>query len=199
MRGKAEAMDLDDDHDRRDIAESDPLPPGEWRGFTAGARVEAIYTAHGPELARYIRRRAPEQDVGDLVQECFRRFAQSRGAAPSLIERPAAYLVQTARNLLAERVRADGRRMQADHGPFEEEDHAGPDPHAALEARDTIRRLADVVARLKPKTRTIFLMHRLDGLSYEEIAAAQGMSVKGVEKQMAKALGAIRRSRRDER
>jgi len=87
--------------------------------------------------------------------------------------------------------------MQADHGPFEEEEHAGPDPHAALEARDTIRRLADAVARLKPKTRTIFLMHRIDGLSYEEIAAAQGMSVKGVEKQMAKALGAIRRSRRD--
>ena len=191
MRGKAEAMDLDDDHDRRDIAESDPLPPGEWRGFTAGARVEAIYTAHGPELARYIRRRAPEQDVGDLVPW--------RGAASSLIERPAAYLVRTARNLLAERARTDGRRMQADHGPFEEADHAGPDPHAALEARDTIRRLADVVARLKPKTRTIFLMHRIEGLSYEEIAAAQGMSVKGVEKQMAKALGAIRRSRRDER
>lgn len=195
MRGKAEAMDYDDELGRRGIAESDPMPPDKWQGFTAAARVEAIYAAHGPELMRYIRRRAPAQDVGDLVQECFRRFAQSRGAAPSLIERPAAYLVQTARNLLAERVRADGRRMQADHGPFEEEDHAGPDPHAALEARDTIRRLADVVARLKPKTRTIFLMHRLDGLSYEEIAAAQGMSVKGVEKQMAKALGAIRRSR----
>ena len=192
-------MDYDDELGRRGIAESDPMPPDKWQGFTAAARVEAIYAAHGPELMRYIRRRAPAQDVGDLVQECFRRFAQSRGAAPSLIERPAAYLVQTARNLLAERVRADGRRMQADHGPFEEEDHAGPDPHAALEARDTIRRLADVVARLKPKTRTIFLMHRLDGLSYEEIAAAQGMSVKGVEKQMAKALGAIRRSRRDER
>lgn len=190
-------MDLDEDHGRRGIAESDPLPPDEWQGFTAGARVEAIYTAHGAELTRYIRRRAPAQDVADLVQECFRRFAQSRGSAASLIDRPAAYLVQTARNLLAERARADGRRMQADHGPFEEEEHAGPDPHAALEARDTIRRLADAVARLKPKTRTIFLMHRIDGLSYEEIAAAQGMSVKGVEKQMAKALGAIRRSRRD--
>lgn len=199
MRGKAEAMDFEEEEGRRGIAESDPMPPDGWQGFTAGARVEAIYAAHGPELARYIRRRAPAQDVADLVQECFRRFAQSRGAAASLIERPAAYLVRTARNLLAERARADGRRMQADHGPFDEEDHAGPDPHAALEARDTIRRLADVIARLKPKTRTIFLMHRLEGLSYEEIATAQGMSVKGVEKQMAKALGAIRRSRQDGR
>ena len=192
-------MDLDEEQSGRGVAEGDPLPPDEWRGFAAGARVEAIYAAHGPALARYLRRRAPAQDVGDLVQECFRRFAQSRDAAATLIDRPAAYLVRTARNLLAERARADGRRMQADHGPFEEGEHAGPDPHAALEARDTIRRLADVVARLKPKTRTIFLMHRIDGLSYEEIAAAQGMSVKGVEKQMAKALAAIRRSRQGER
>lgn len=199
MRGKAEAMDYDENQGRRGIAESDPLPPDEWNGFTAGARVEAIYTAHGPELTRFLRRRAPAQDVGDLVQECFRRFAQSRGSTVSLIDRPAAYLVQTARNLLAERARTDGRRMQADHGPFDEDDHVGPDPHAALEARDTIRRLADVVARLKPKTRTIFLMHRIEGLSYDEIAAVQGMSVKGVEKQMAKALDAIRRSRPDAR
>ena len=199
MRGKAEAMDFDEQQDRHAITAGEPLPPDEWQGFSAAARVEAIYTAHGAELARYFRRRAQPQDVGDLVQECFRRFAQSRGAAASLIDRPAAYLVRTARNLLAERARADGRRMQAEHDQFEEDVHAGPDPLAALEARDTIRRLEEVIARLKPKTRTIFLMHRLDGLSYEEIAAAQGMSVKGVEKQMAKALGAIRRSRHDRR
>jgi RNA polymerase sigma factor (sigma-70 family) len=199
MCGKAEAMEFEEEQGKRGIPESDPIPPDEWQGFTAGTRVEAIYAAHSPELTRYFRRRAPAQDVADLVQECFRRFTQSRGPALSLVDRPAAYLVRTARNLLAERIRADGRRMQAHHGPFDEEDHAGPDPHAALEARDTIRRLADVVARLKPKTRAIFLMHRLEGLSYEEIAAAQGMSVKGVEKQMAKALGAIRRSRHDGR
>lgn len=181
------------------MAESDPLPPEDWQGFSAGERVAAIYVAHGPELVRYFRRRAPAQDVGDLVQECFRRFTQSRRAASSLIDRPAAYLTQTARNLLAERARADDRRLQADHGAFEEEAHAGPDPHAALEARDTIRRLEEVVARLKPKTRAIFLMHRIEGMSYDEIAVAQGMSVKGVEKQMAKALGAIRRSRQGER
>lgn len=171
MRGKAEAMEFDEEHGRRGIAEGDPLPPDDWQGLCAGARVEAIYSAHGAELARYLRRRAPAQDVGDLVQECFRRLVQSRGTAASLIDRPAAYLVRTARNLLAERARADGRRMQADHAPFEDDDHAGPDPHAALEARDTIRRLADVVARLKPKTRAIFLMHRLEGLSSVEVSA----------------------------
>jgi RNA polymerase sigma factor (sigma-70 family) len=76
---------------------------------------------------------------------------------------------------------------------------AGADPHAALEARDQLRRAEEAIARLKPKTRDIFLMHRFDGMSYEEIAAKQGMSVKGVEKQIAKALVAVRRARSERR
>ena len=192
-------MDFEEQESRRGVTERDAISPDTCQNLAVSIGVEAAYKAHGPELARYIRRRVQPQDVGDLVQECFRRFAQRRRAATGLIDRPAAYLVQTARNLLAENARTDARRLQAGHSPYEDEAHAGPDPHAALEARDAIRRLEEVIARLKPKTRAIFLMHRIEGLSYDEIAAAQGMSVKGVEKQMAKALGAIRRSRQDHR
>jgi RNA polymerase sigma factor, sigma-70 family len=194
-------MEFEDGNARgvRALAAGDPLPPDDWPGPRSGAALDAAYAAHGPRLARYFRRHLLAQDVGDFVQECFRRFAQVRASAPDPIDRPAAYLVRTAHNLVAERARADGRRMQAGHVRFDEDVHAGPDPHEALEARDTIRRLEDTIARLKPKTRTIFLMHRIEGLSYEEIAVAQGMSVKGVEKQMTKALGAIRRSRQDGR
>lgn len=58
-----------------------------------------------------------------------------------------------------------------------------------------MRRVGEALGRLKPKTRDIFLMHRIDGLTYEEIASHMGMSVKGVEKQIAKALRAVRRAR----
>lgn len=159
--------------------------------------MDASYATHGPILARYFRRRVMAQDVGDFVQECFRRFAQYRASNSVPVDRPAAYLARTARNLVAERARAGTRQMPVSQMPFDDNLHAGPDPHSMLEAREAIRQLEAVIARLKPKTRTIFLMHRLEGLSYAEIAAAQGMSVKGVEKQMAKALGAIRRSRQD--
>jgi RNA polymerase sigma-70 factor (ECF subfamily) len=56
-----------------------------------------------------------------------------------------------------------------------------------------MRRVEDRLERLKPKTRDIFLMHRFEGMSYAEIAAATGMSEKGVEKQIAKAMTAILR------
>ena len=56
-----------------------------------------------------------------------------------------------------------------------------------------LRRLERAMLRLRPKTREIFLAHRLDGYSYTEIAARTGLSVKGVEKQMSKAIAQLDR------
>jgi RNA polymerase sigma-70 factor (ECF subfamily) len=64
---------------------------------------------------------------------------------------------------------------------------------AVLESRDTLRRLEAAMLKLKPKTREIFMAHRIDGLSYAEIADRTGLSVKGVEKQMGKAIAMIDR------
>jgi RNA polymerase sigma-70 factor (ECF subfamily) len=67
-------------------------------------------------------------------------------------------------------------------------------PFAELEHRDTLRRLEAAMLRLKPKTREIFLAKRLDGMSYAEIAERTGLSVKGVEKHMSKAIAMLDRA-----
>lgn len=191
-------MDFDDEHSSQRGLEPDvSVPPDEWTGFTRKAGMEAIYSAHQPALARYLRRRAPRQDISDLVQECFRRLFSRKGPAPETINKPGAYLVRTARNLLIDRARTAEARQHSAHHSFDEQEVSGPDPHAALEARDAMRRIAQAIARLKPQTRGIFLMHRFDGLSYEEIAAAKGISVKGVEWHIAQAMIAIRKVRTD--
>lgn len=191
-------MEFDDEHNRAPaLASSDPMPPSDWTGFDQAASMEAIYNAHQPALARYLRRRAPKQDLGDLVQECFRRLAIAKGKKLALIEKPGAYLVSTARNLLTDRARAETARQASQHHSFVDEDIAGPDPHAALEARDTMRRVGEAIEKLKPQTGSIFVMHRFDGLSYDEIAKAKGISVKGVEWHIAQAMIAIRKARAD--
>jgi DNA-directed RNA polymerase specialized sigma24 family protein len=47
--------------------------------------------------------------------------------------------------------------------------------------------------RLSPKTRDIFLAHRVDGVSYSDIAKRMGLSVKGVEWHMTKAIAHLDR------
>jgi RNA polymerase sigma-70 factor (ECF subfamily) len=159
------------------------------------AAVEAIYTVNRPQLVGFLRQRAQPQDIGDLVHDCFLRLVASKNDVVSRIEKPGSYLVRVARNLFADKARVAKQGYQAKHHLYEDDELAGPDPHSALEARDLLRRIEERLRRLKPKTRDIFLMHKFDGMSYAEIAAKTGMSEKGVEKQIAKAMTAILRVR----
>lgn len=189
-------MDFDDkDNGKSGQAGDAPLPPEDWEQFGRAARIEAIYSEHRPQITRFFKRRAPTQDVGDLVQEVFSRFASARGGLAALVEGPGAYLVKSARMLLAEKARADGRHHRSQHESFGDEHGGASDPHDALEARDVLRRAERAISKLSPLTRDIFLMHRFDGLSYPEIARIKGISVKTVESHMTKALAAIKRAR----
>lgn len=189
-------MDFEDDPtDRRGLAATDPLPPGDWAGFGPARRAEDLYAAHRARVAGIFRRTVAPQDVPDLVQETFRSLFSAKGSQAGLLEAPAAYLAAAARSILKNRKRSGVRRQHHAHHSFEDDHVAGPDPHVVLEQRDELRRVEEAIARLNPSTRDVFLMHRFDDLSYPEIARIKGMRVKRVEKHIAKALIAIRKAR----
>jgi RNA polymerase sigma factor (sigma-70 family) len=58
---------------------------------------------------------------------------------------------------------------------------------------DLLRRLEQAVAKLPRRQRKIFLAHRLDGLSYGEIAERTGLSARRVERCVVRALRKIDR------
>lgn len=176
MHGATRALDDDElltEADLRAMRE-------QWRA------TEALYREEAPQLARYFERRVPKGDVLDLVQESFRRIL---GHLP---ERPGAFLGRTAANLVIEFRRASARRRAQLHVEFDERDHPGADPHPRLEARDALKRVDAAMHKLKPRTRDIFLMSRIEGRSYAEIGEVFGMSEEGVKKQVAKAIKFLR-------
>ena len=91
------------------------------------------------------------------------------------------------------RAKAALRRSLASQVPADNEPLAAHDPVAVLEARDQLERLQSALTRLSPRTREIFLAHRLDGLSYKDIATQTGLSIKGVEWHMTKAIAHLDR------
>lgn len=189
-------MDYDDDPmDRRGTAPGDPLFPSDWAGFNHADRAEALYVAHQARVAGIFRRNVPPQEVGDLVQETFRRLFSAKGVSATFLEAPAAYLASAARTILKNRKRSGVRSQLHAHHSFEDHDVAGPDPHATLENRDMLRRAEEAIASLNPVTRDVFLMHRFEDLSYSEIGRIKGMSNKAVEKHIVKALIAVRKAR----
>lgn len=189
-------MDFDDDPaDRRGLPASDPLAPGDWAGFGRAARDEQFYSSHQARVTGIFRRNVPSQEVPDLVQETFRRLFSAKGDYASLIDAPAAYLAAAARSILKNRKRSGVRGQLHAHHSFEDHHVAGPDPHKVLEQRDMLRRLDEAIAGLDASTRDVFLLHRFEDLRYSEIARIKGISVKRVEKHIAKAMKVLRKAR----
>lgn len=150
--------------------------------------LAALYRSESARLTRLVSRRTGSaDDAHDLVQDVFYRLARLRGRLPDL-ERPQAYLRRIAANLLKDRAKLEGRRSAALHVVAQDETLLGNDQQRLLESRDMLRRLEAAIMRLRPRTREVFMAHRVEGLSYVEIAERTGLSVKGVEKQMSKAL-----------
>ena len=156
------------------------------------ATLDTLYRRQSPSLLRsLVRRRLSRDDALDVVQEVFAKLARLGGLVG--VARPEAYVDRMASNVVRDRARASARQRADLHVVADERELPAPDPHAQLEARDTLRRLEAAMLKLKPRTRQIFMAHRLDGLSYAEIADRTGLSVKGVEKQMGKAIAQVDR------
>ena len=167
-------------------------PPAEAVQPTAQLDVDLLYRAQHQALVRQVARRTQDQDrAADLVQDVFCRLVRLTRNLIA-VERPAAYLQTAARNRMNDEARDS--RVTGTICPLEDEELAAShDPVAMLESRDMLNRVEHALGKLRPRTREIFLAHRALGLSYAEIAERTGLSVKGVEKQMSKAIAELDR------
>jgi RNA polymerase sigma factor (sigma-70 family) len=171
------------------LGESDPLPVEDQPSAEETDRLLAdLYRTESPKLVRIISRQTGNQDdAHDLVQDIFFRLARLFGTG-YVLKRPQAYLRRIASNLLKDRAKSAARHSTALHIVVDEEVLPGFDQQRLLESRDMLRRLQMAMVRLRPRTREVFMAHRIEGLTYAEIAERTGLSLKGVEKQMSKAL-----------
>jgi RNA polymerase sigma-70 factor (ECF subfamily) len=182
----------DDGPESHVICEGEPLPPEDRLVRRDPDWLERLYHAHRDRLLRFAVRHTSADRAADIVQQLFMRLAGRGRDDPLEVVAPAAYLRQAALNLIRDDARQAVRRCTEFHNDAVDELESF-DTVAALEARDTLVHLEAIVARLKPRTREIFLAHRLDGYSYGEIAARTGLSVKAIEKHMSKAIAHVSR------
>lgn len=67
-------------------------------------------------------------------------------------------------------------------------------PEFELELKEFNNKLQNAIGRLKEKERTVFLMNRIDGLTYKQIAENLGLSQKTIEKRMKGALSELKKT-----
>ncbi|WP_161989069.1 RNA polymerase sigma factor [Sphingomonas glacialis] len=178
---------------RKDVPRAEDLTPE--RGAPPRAvELEMLYRDQRLTLMRFFARSwASADEASDLTQEAFMKLSASDAMRAGQILNPRAYLLATARNLLRNRAKAAMRHLDAAHVDIHDHPVAGPSELSRLEARDSLARLEVAMRSMKPKTREIYMASRLDGMTYPEIAEHTGMSVKGVEKQISRALAHLDR------
>lgn len=144
-------------------------------------------------LHRHGRKR---DEIEDLMQDAYVRLLEycKKGGE---VREPEALLVRTAQRLSLNSARDAHRDLYSD-APLETLDliDPGSDPleeMAAQQCLDGATRLLDSLSR---RTRDVFFMHRLYGLSYAQISQQTGMPVSTIEKHIARAMTVLMDERR---
>lgn len=155
--------------------------------LTQQQAVHSLYTDHHSWLCGWLRKRLGCVDhAADLAQDTFIRVLTQR-SAPQLRE-PRAYLSTIARSLMI-----DMFRRRALEQAYLETLAARPEaldisPETRFLIIETLLEIDQLLDGLGSRTREIFLMSQLDGLSYVEIARQLEVSVNTVKKHAVRAL-----------
>ena len=130
---------------------------------------------------RAIAGRAGAHDEEDVVQDAFLR----------IVERSRQEEIPKLDNLLARVVRClaiDRLRRRATRSAFaaseagESAVDAVADPERSLMGAQRLKRVLAAIEAMPPRRREVFLLHRVEELTYAQIARQLGVSLKAVEK-----------------
>ena len=135
------------------------------------ARFEALFAAHADGVYSYARRRTTREDAEDVVSEAFLTAWRRLDELPS---EPFPWLIGVARNVLANRRRADHRRA-ALHDRLRRSARVGVvrDPGETTTDQQNV---VTALASLSAGEREVIELIAWEGLSPSEVAIALGIA-----------------------
>jgi RNA polymerase sigma factor, sigma-70 family len=157
----------------------------------AGIDIRRLFLAHRRELQAYLTRKLRDAETAaDLTQETFLRFAEHKGGQAAAIVHERSYLYRTAHNLAVDHVRKQ-RREQTDcvaNDDLTEIADDRPSQEQAAAGQSELDRVRAALLELPERTRQVFALARIEGLTYREVAERLEISDSSVQKHLAKAI-----------
>lgn len=162
--------------------------------------IERLFCSYRTELVGYLRRKYRRESAcaEDIAQDAFLRLQRLESLKD--IENPRAHLYKTASNLAIDHQRREQSRnkyIEIVEQESDMEQSSSHSPQRHVQGERQVEALQQAINQLPDNCRRAFLLHRIHGHSYSEIALELGVSVSSVEKYIVKALLACRSIQED--
>ena len=148
--------------------------------------VTDAFVEHGNYLKAFLRRFLHRpQDIEDIAQEAFiRAFSVEQNAD---IDHPKTLLFTIAKNIALNELRSKARRVT----DYMEECQTAPETLAATTEEEVLgleqlEAYCSAVDKLPEQCRRVYLLRKVHGLSHKEIASRLNITVRSVERHLAK-------------
>ncbi|MCK3685870.1 sigma-70 family RNA polymerase sigma factor [Maribellus sp. YY47] len=157
-------------------------------GIERARFIELFHGMYSP-IRNYVYFKTGDAEIAeDIAQDTFLKIWEKKHEIREETVKPLLYTI--AGNLCKNRY--EHQQVVFD---FVKKYQAGADeitPEFELELKEFNNKLERAIGALKEKDRVVFLMNRMDGMTYNEIAKNLGLSVKAIEKRMKNALGELK-------
>ncbi len=149
-----------------------------------------VYKKHSEDVWRFIFFKCGNQEqANDLVQETFVKLWKNCTKVP--VEKAKSFMFTVINNAFLNEVAH--QKVVLKHAQQKKADIEHQSPEFLLEEKQFHQKLKDAIADLSEAQRTAFLLNRIEGKKYREIAEILDISVKAVEKRMSMALKSLRK------
>jgi RNA polymerase sigma-70 factor (ECF subfamily) len=132
-----------------------------------------------------------EEEAKDVVQEVFIRVWNGREQMDE-VQNWEAWCMRITRNLSLDRIRSMTRKQTQPIESSFDVHHDALTPHESTEARESMRRITQLIAGLPEKQRQIIHLRDVEGYSYNEICDILELDINQVKVNLFRARNAVR-------
>lgn len=157
----------------------------------AGKDVRQLFVAHRRELQTYLTRKLRDADLAaDLTQETFLRFAEQQGVGTAVVLHARSYLYRMAHNLAVDHIRQKRQKplYALDDALMEDVASDAPSPEQVTAGQTELALVRKALSELPERSRQVFVLVRVRGLTYRQAAQELSISDSSVQKHLAKAI-----------
>lgn len=164
------------------------LPPGKYSNAEL-TWFRSIFDQYYESIRSFAYYKTGDVDLADdIVQEVFLKLWTNRGDVKVDTVKSLLYTIasNTIKNHFKHQKVVYNFQKQDQTNEFSDE------ADADLRQEELDRKLQNALSEIPEKSREVFLMNRIEGLTYSDIADRLGLSVKAIEKRMSEALSILR-------